>query len=351
METINELELRNLLKQKLKAEELLNRIITAVLNPSLPWEEKRPYFSYLFLTGRHSTMMSAIRQMLSTKQRIPYDFLIETAGAALIQPKPVVLESLLKGLKKQNALDEVFVAKQWDKWEKRLPALRAELVEKKAQEQKQFKENLVEKFWFLRNQRMTEQAGRVLRRLIELYPEDQELVKLKSDFDEQWARDVLSNHISKLSDEKFERTHTAPSSADEEMLRQFLIEGEKLCMQHRETATELAIAYWFMEDYARGLEVLAWAGPSQATDWLRVEMMVAARHFVEALELLNQLEVKYISDPEATFGVSYLRAQCLRELGQHASALEIMQSIVRVRPNYRSAHALILEWSEGVTWE
>lgn len=337
--------------QKPKADELLNQIIRALLDNSVPWDEKRPYFSFLFLTGRHATLTTTIRQLLASKQRIPYDFLIETAGNALIQPKPVILESLLKGLRKQNALDEIFVAKQWDKWEKRLPQLRLELVEKKVTEKKQFKDNLVEKFWFLRNQRMNDQAVRVLRRLMELYPEDTELAKIKTEFDEQWARDVLSNHISKLSDEKFERTFTAPSSADEEMLRQFLIEGEKLCVRHRETATELAIAYWFMEDYVRGMEVLAWAAPDVATDWLRAEMMVAARHFVEALELLNQLEVKYINDPEATFGVSYLRAQCLQELGQHSSAVEILRSIVRVRPSYRSAQALILEWTEGVSWE
>jgi hypothetical protein len=63
------------------------------------------------------------------------------------------------------------------------------------------------------------------------------------------------------------------------------------------------------------------------------------------------MEIKYISDPETTFAVSYLRAQALQGLGQHGSALEIMQSIVRVRPNYRSAHSLILEWTEGATWK
>ncbi|NJM10103.1 MAG: hypothetical protein HC883_04250, partial [Bdellovibrionaceae bacterium] len=54
--------------------------------------------------------------------------------------------------------------------------------------------------------------------------------------------------MATLSNEHLERTHTAPSSADEEMLRTFLSEGEKLCMENRDMAADLAIAFWFMED-------------------------------------------------------------------------------------------------------
>ena len=68
-------------------------------------------------------------------------------------------------------------------------------------------------------------------------------------------------------------------------------------------------------------------------------------------EAVNHLEIKYVDDPETTFAVAYLRAQCLRELGQEAAALETLRSLVRVRPNYRSAHALILEWADGNDWE
>jgi hypothetical protein len=157
---------------------------------------------------------------------------------------------------------------------------------------------------------------------------------------------VLANHMVE-SQTQLERTLTAPSGADEEMLKCFLLEGEKLAVENREIALDLALAFWFLEDHNRALEILAWAPAGRAHDWLNAELLFASRRFVEALELLNTVEVKYVEDPESTFAVSYLRAQCLKELGQHASALEIMQSIVHIRPHYRSAHALILQWTEG----
>jgi len=268
-----------------------------------------------------------------------------------LQPGHSVLESLLKGLKKQKALDEIISSKGWDKWEPRLTAMRNELVENKIEHHKKFKENMVEKYEFLKNQRMTEQAGKVLKRMLELFPEDESLKGMRREFEEDWARNILSTHMATLQTEAMERTRTQPSTADEAMLKSFLVEGEKAAFKHREFAFDLAIAFWFVEDYARAQEILEYAPPSLATDWMHAELLFAGRRFLEALEQINMLEIKYIEDPETTFAVSYLRAQCLFSLGQQSSALEILQSIVRVRSNYRSAHALILEWTAGVSWE
>lgn len=351
MESINELELRRLLKQKLSSQELMNEILKVLLQNDLTWDQQRPFFDFLFLTERHSTLVNVLKQIIENKNRIPYDMMIELFGTKHIEPKTSVIEALLKGLKRHQASTDVFAARAWDRFDKRLTEMRAEMVEKKVKEQRQFKDNMLEKFWFLRNQRLVDQAGHVLRRMMELYPEDDALRKIKEDFDEQWAREILSNHMAKLSDEKLERTLTAPSSADQEMLDSFLAAGEKLCLQQRESSIDLAIAFWFMDEPNRALEILAWAAPSVSVDWFRAELLLEARCFIEALEHLNSIEVRYIDDPETTFGVSYMRALVLYELGQKSSALEILQSIVRVRPNYRSAHSLILEWSEGVSWE
>lgn len=351
MESINEIELRNLLKQRLPSQELEAQVLRALRDKSLDWDVKRGFYSFLYLSHRYHSLLLAIQEALEAKDRIPYDFFIAVMGQVFAEPKSAVVESVIKGIKKQNAAEDLFAAREWDKWDKRFSLIRNELLETKVKEQQQFKQNLIEKFEFLKNQRMNEQAGRVLRRMVDLYPDDEELSQLKQNYDEEWAREVLSSHLASLSEEKFDRTRTAPSSLDEEMLKQFLLEGEKLALENREIASDLAIAFWFMEDPVRATEILAWAPITTSNDWLKAEFLTASRHFVEALEWLNVLEVKYISDPETTFAVSYLRAQCLHALGQQSSALEIMQSIVRVRSNYRSAHALILEWTAGVSWE
>jgi tetratricopeptide (TPR) repeat protein len=277
--------------------------------------------------------------------------IIQLSSKAHLKPLPIVVEALLKGARKQGAVEELIGPVGWDRYDKRFQENREALLEKKASDQRAYKDSLLEKFEFLQSQRMNEQAGRVLRRMVELYPEDRHFAKLKAEFEERWAREVLANHAASLNHEKIDRTVTAPSTRDEEMLECFVKEGEAISLQHREFTSDLAIAFWFMEDYGRALDILAWAPPSLANDWLKAEVLFAARRFIEAMEHLNQLEIKYINDPETTFAVSYLRAQCLNASGQQTLALEILQGIVRVRPNYRSVNALLQEWSEGAAWE
>jgi hypothetical protein len=353
LETINELELRDLLNGDLSQKEIIGKFMRRIVDPSLSWEEKRPYWNILYNTGRFSLLIEGMVRNLENKQRIPFDLLIDLSARFNLKPPPSVVASVFKAFKKTKSQNDVFPAKGWDKWDSGFTQLRGELVERKVKEVKKHKEQMVEKFHFLQNHRMLDQAGKMLRRMIEIYPEDAEIQGFKTEFDEAWARNVLSNHIATLQaeSEKLERTYTAPSSADQQMLKCFLIEAEKIAIENRDAASDFAIAFLFMEDYNRCLEILAWAKAGLATDWLRVEMLFAARRHLEALEQLDQLELKGIDDPETTFAVSYLRAQCLHGLGQRASALEIMQSIVRVRSKYRSAHAFILKWTEGADWE
>jgi tetratricopeptide (TPR) repeat protein len=350
MESINELEIQKLLRRKKKPAEVLRYAIDYIIDPKKTWEEKRAMYLFLYRWGKNSTLAHAMMDALASKERVPFDILIEVTAASGIRPGKTAVEAILKGLRKQNATEEVLSATGWDQHDERFNLIRRERLDKRVGEAKAAKESMLDKFNFLKGQRLVEQAGRVLRRMLELYPDDKEFIKIKQDFDEQWAREVVSGHMATLTHQRLERNDNENSASDEQMLKEFLAGGEKLALDRRELAADLAIAFLFMNEKVPALEILHWAPVSAANDWLRAELLVDARHHVEALEHLNDLEVKYASDPETTFAVSYLRARCFKELGQKDAALEILQSIVRIRPNYRSAQALFLEWSEGVDW-
>ena len=350
MDVIDERELKNFLRGRPPANLMIATVLGKVLDPASTWEERRPYWHYLMATGRASTVAAALAEGLKLKIRIPFDLLIEVAAEAGLKPKDLVVQALTKGLRKQHAQEEVLGARAWDAFEPKLAEMRARLFEHRRELQREYKDGLLEKFEFLENQRMYDQAGRVLRRMLELYPEEPKYRTLKARFQEERAREVLTGRRIRAR-EKFERTETLPSTSDQEMLKCFLEEGVKVVMDKRDVAPALSVALWFLDDYAGAGEALRWAEPSAAVDWMRAEVLFAGRRFLECLDLVGTLEIKYVNDPETTFAVSYLRAQCLRELGQPGPALETLQSIVRIRPNYRSATQLIHEWQEGTDWE
>lgn len=350
MEGINELELRSVLKNKKSSQDVIATIMRRILDPSLSWEDKRAFWHFLYISQRQGSLIELLVHSLKSKLRIPFDLVIRLTSDKGIKPSALALAAVVKGLRRQNAIPDLVCATGWDALDSRILQLREEFLADKNEEQKHFKKNLIEKYEFLLNQRMNDQASRVLRRLLQLFPEDISLQNLKSTFDEQWARDILASHNADLVADKLERAYIAPSRADQEMLNCFAKFAEHNCIEHKNLALNMAIGFIFVEEYALALEILSTAESSVSTDWLRVELLVLARRFIEALEVLNHLEVKFSNDPESTFAVSYLRAQCLHALGEGGAAIEIMQSIVRIRPDFRSAHALIRDWTEGVDW-
>lgn len=348
MESIDELELRSILKRRPATPDLIRRVLRRLMNPSMSWEEKRPFWYFLYTINCKETLVSALIEALDSKDKIPFDLVMLLCQDAGIEPKRPTVEAVFKGAKKQKLLDQFLTAKHWDHLDSRFAEARSTLLEEKLDNHRQERRNMLDKFEFLRSQRMMEQAGRELKRMVALYPNDPEFARLKKEFDEDWAREVLASRQSDLEYEKLEEAGVAISDQDREMLECFVQEGTHLASQNPQIANDLALAFLFLDQPEYGLTILSYSQPTIETDWLAAELMMRARRYIEVLEHLNQLEIKYISDPETTFAVSYMRAMALNALGQRAQAIEILQSITRVRANYRSAHALILHWTEGV---
>lgn len=345
-----ELELRQLLSRKSASEDLVRIVGERVANSSMPWELRRTYWYFLYNQGLHQEVLQLLIKNLETKNRVPFDLVIELLAGSNTVPDEKVFEALIKGMKKQGALEDLMAAYSFDKWDSRFSETRDLLIQRQMEEQENAKKALYEKFEFLKNQRMTEQAGQVLARLRQVYPNDLQYIQAEREFREQWARDVVASRSTYSKLRQLARKKFPLSEPDQQMLKAFLADLQKLSPSHPTLAYDLAVGFWFMEEYDSALAALN-ESKGSAAEWLRAELLLSARRFVECLEQLNHLEVKFAEHPETSFAVSYLRAHALKELGQDDTALEILKSIVHVRPHYRSAHSLISEWSEGVIGE
>lgn len=344
-----ELELRQLLSRQTAPDELLKIALVRLGDFSLPWEERRLFWYFLFNTGCFEEVWQLLRDHLEAKSRVPFDLLITLADQAQTVPSKTVIEALLKGIKKQSALEDLLQAKGFDKWDARFKELRQNTLDSIRGTEIKKRTDLLEKFEFLKNERLPDQAAEVLRDLRRLFPEDETILGLERELQEKQAREVVHKQTPLEKDlELPENPKIPPSDADLEMVRQFLAEAERLATTHPDLPYQVAIGGAFMEQFAAVKDVLAHAPESPARDWLLAELLFLSRHFVECLEHLNSLEVKYAQDPESTFAVSYLRAQALKKLGQSERAIEILQSLTRIRPHYRSAQRLLQEWTTSL---
>lgn len=226
-----------------------------------------------------------------------------------------------------------------------LPAVR-EIREKLSQSlsiklQKQ-RDQLFEKLKFFRAQGIIEEERRVLALIERSYPDDPELWQIRTSFKERWAQHILNRP-------RPSRTIHLPRrptrSSDELKFVSFVsVELKKLIRAHPSNAYDAALCLLFMEAYTEALDVLGFHTMNQASDWLRLELHLMSGQYLNALEDCRQVEIRYSDQPETAFAASYGRAQALYGLGKTSEAIEVLSSLLRVRPSYRSAGSLLLKW-------
>lgn len=304
-------------------------------------------FNFALNAGLTRSALKTLLHWLENKRAIPWGHFIAFIDSTGQTPSKAVLASLFKGARRQEANKELILAHHWDHYDKRFSKLRAEVVEELQRKYASKKEALKEKLTFLRNQRMIDEEKKLLDRLAQVLPQDAAIRKAKEEFKERWAREIIakSHSSTRLEDEK--RTRRETTYTEDELLFADLLRDEMMQLaQGSEGTYNFSIGLYFMELYSHALAVLKSGPMTPPMEWLYVELLLLNRRFIDGLEQLNQLEVKYIDDPETAFAASYLRAKAFWGLGRQAAAIDLLKSIVNVRPNYRSAHSLLSEWTE-----
>lgn len=347
METI-ELKIRTLLNEGLTSADIVVQLSDRLLDPEIKDADRHALFAFIMNAGMDRHFLNIVRQCLVAKTPLSWSMFIEVLARQGQTPSPFVMEAFFKGAKRQGMENEIILARSWDTWDKRFAERREDLIQDLAQKARKQIDSLKEKLQFLRDQRMVEQEQDVLQLLMKLAPEDPEVKQEHQQFSERWARHMISNKGTLPSpEERMLERWTSPLNAEEQKWIQFQLEEIKTITERNpDSSYDFALFLGFMEAFAEGQQALQKAPSSEAKDWLNVEFLVEARRFIEALDELNNLEAKYGDNSETTFAVSYLRAKSYHGLGQSSDAMEVLKSLINLRPHYRAAQSLLLQWSK-----
>lgn len=348
MESI-ELQIRNLLNENISPGEIVARLSRRLLDTELKDADRHAIFAFIFNAGLDRNLLATFRQCIEYKMPLSWSIFIEALSRQGQTPSPFVMEAFFKGAKRQGLENEIILARSWDTWDKRFNSRRETLIQELSEKARKQVDTLKEKLQFLTEQRMVEQEQEVLELLIKLAPNDPDVKKADQQFKERWARHLITKKGSlPTAEARMLERWTSPLSSAEQAWVQFQFsEIQKITDNNPASSYDFALFFGFMEAFTEGQQALQKAPTTEAKDWLNVEFLVEARRFIEALDELNILEGQYGDNPETPFAVSYLRAKALHGLGQTSDAMEVLRSLLNLRPNYRAAQSLMLQWSEA----
>lgn len=100
----------------------------------------------------------------------------------------------------------------------------------------------------------------------------------------------------------------------------------------------------FIEDFSSALNLIVLIPPSESRDWLHLDLLIYNNKLVDALAYFKYLD-KFYSQSASYFAAKiYYTAQCYWGLGEQKKAVELMETLFQVRPDYRLTSFLLKDW-------
>jgi hypothetical protein len=330
------------------ADALVMRMSRNILNEN----EVIDCFQFLLVSGLTAVFFHQINRLIDRQGRLPWAQLTEALGKAsrdkLVKLNKLDIQALFEAAESQQATADLVRSHLLDKLDPGFE-IRRRAFEKvhlgKIDEQKQA---LKDKLAYMQANRMFEQEAQVLDEMQAMFPNENEINAEREAHKLRWAREIIANSSAstdKTLDLNWRVDQLPPEQLKAKML--LMARARELAENDPRLAYDLAISLHMMDFSSEALDILQNAEITPAAEWLRLELMIRSRQFLTALEAAGRLEIDYANDPNTAFAVTYARARALHGLGQVQEAIELLQSLVNIRPHYRSAQSLLLEWAGG----
>jgi tetratricopeptide (TPR) repeat protein len=346
--TALEAEISSLLQEEKDLETAARPLIERWQRSLLSAEEQVDVAQFLVTAGLFTTLFAEIRRLIGMHAKLPWGQFAEALGRAGVKPDENEVMALFDGAESQGLTQELLRSRQLDLVNRAFSEKRKEFAETEERDLEDRKQSLKDKIHYLRANRMFEQEAGLLDEFQALFPEETEIKIEREALNLRWAREVISNSSAASDPVAGLQWRSEQLPADQQQAKSLIVRSAReFILKDPRLAYDLAISLHLMDFNIEALECLENAPATRATDWLRLELMVRARHFISVLDEAEQLELAYADDPDATFAATYARARALYGLGHRDTAIELLRSVVRIRPHYKSAQSLLMDWDGG----
>lgn len=342
-----EVEIAKLLKPTARPVDIASTVVQWLQQPHLNFAEQSALLIFLYNAGFFKALAQQFQDFLERGKPIPWHLLTELCGHPAFAYHNQIGELLLLGATETKQKPLALRSFRLDTIDSRFPRERLIIQNDLEAEFNENQNQLIERIAFFREQRLVQQEREAALRLYQLNPKNREGKQALDDVEGRWAREIIERRPVRPLDSFGQDRLVSRYNQDDEAAIAHLLEAiQATAQQSPELIYDLSILLYFVELKQEALNLLRTASPSAPVNWFRLELLIETRHFVETLDLVQQLEIEYCNDPETLFATTYARARALKELGKKAVAIDLLQSIVNIKPHYRSAHSLLTQWIE-----
>jgi hypothetical protein len=340
-----ELEIKTLLEEFRDPEVVAEKLIKLFEDNPEDWsaESLRDLSRFLLSCGLYQQLVGfCLRNINHKKFVMPWSYFIESLTKGLPDLEEDVVKFIVMGIEDENAAEQVCLADGAERFLKKATQWKNELKRKRRKRASELKQQMLDELLTLRTQQLYEQEKIMLGKMQRMFPGDQDIIEEIRQHKERYALDILSRRSPvgrqrEVSEPPMDPEMQAVAGAVKNSLVQ-------MATVNPEIAFDFAIAAFMLDEPATSLAILEKMELTTEQRWFYLEVKLKCRHFLEVLAELSPLELSLAHEPETFFATAYLRAQAYWGLEQKHTAIEILESLLISRPNYRSGSVLLDLW-------
>ncbi|HEY8270094.1 MAG TPA: hypothetical protein VIG33_04350 [Pseudobdellovibrionaceae bacterium] len=341
-----ELEIKALLEEFRDPEIVAEKLIRLFEEHSDEWSEKsvKELSSFLLSCNLYQQLIAfCLKHLRSKKFVMPWPYFIQAVALGIPDLDEDVVKLIILGIEEEKAMEQASLGQGAERFIKKALQWKNEFKRKRRKYASEIKQKMLDELLTLRTQQLYEQEKIMLGKMQRMFPGDQDVIEELSLHKERYALDILSRRSS--LGRRIHQVQDASSSpevqAATDALKESLLEAVKI---YPEMAFDFAIAAFMLDEPQISLALLETAELTLDQHWFYLEVKLKCRHFLEVLTALSALELQLAHEPETFFATAYLRAQAYWGLEQKYVAIEILETILEARPNYRASSTLLDLW-------
>lgn len=338
-----ELRIRQILESPSDLSDKVHVLVDEAKKQTDQPEELVAFLRFFNNAGFYQELLSLLVELLESNKQVPWSLLFEMLGRIPEDLPRSVVQSIEKGIRRQNSQDSVWPTLALDEYFPEFVDWRVSLAESFKNIDAERKNELLEKFHFLSNQRLENEARQVLRVLKSSYPEDSKIDELQSHFEEHHAREILSDYSASFKESADQVYALAPE--EKNFLSHLKTSSLEVIKSKPELTADLSLFFFFLEDYDSALEIIqSLETPNFSEIWLKAEFLRYSRRFVEALAIADEIAEVHKDHADTLIATIYFRAEVFGDMGKFSRAIELLENIAHIRPQYRSTSYLIQQF-------
>jgi hypothetical protein len=341
-----ELEIKTLLEEFHNPEVVAEKLIQLFEDHPEDWsaESLKELSRFLLSCGLYQQLIGFCLKHLNTKEFVmPWPYFTQALALGIPDLEEDVVKFIVMGIEEENAMEEASLGLGGERFIKKVVEWRNEFKRKRRVQASQLKQQMLDELLTLRTQQLYEQEKIMLGKMQRMFPGDQDIVEEIHQHKERYALEILTRRspLGRRTNRIQEATSSPEVQAATDALKESLLESAKI---HPGMTFDFAIVAYMLDEPQISLALLETMELTLDQPWFYLEVKLKCRHFLEVLAELSPLELRLAHEPETFFATAYLRAQAYWGLGQKYVAIEIIETILAARPNYRAGATLLDLW-------